>query len=84
MFSTFEKYAEFPYGRTGILRHWLQVGKQSFQMMILLLFCSFLVGGEGKIYEGVGFHKVGAHTRGYNTRSLGIAFIGNFQGAFLF
>lgn len=41
---------------------------------------SFLIGGDGKVYEGVGFHKVGAHTRGYNTRSLGIAFIGNFQG----
>lgn len=45
-----------------------------------VIYFSFLIGGDGKVYEGVGFHKVGAHTRGYNTRSLGIAFIGNFQG----
>jgi N-acetylmuramoyl-L-alanine amidase len=37
-----------------------------------------LVAGDGQIYEGAGWHKVGAHTRGYNTRSLGLAFIGNF------
>ncbi|KAJ3643927.1 hypothetical protein Zmor_026608 [Zophobas morio] len=39
---------------------------------------NFMVGGDGRIYEGAGWHKVGAHTRGYNTRSLGLAFIGNF------
>jgi hypothetical protein len=39
---------------------------------------NFLVAGDGQIYEGAGWHKVGAHTRGYNTRSLGLAFIGNF------
>lgn len=49
-------------------------------MNTVLICFSFLVGGDGNVYEGVGFHKVGAHTRGYNTRSLGIAFIGNFQG----
>lgn len=46
-----------------------------------LIYFSFIIGGDGKVYEGAGFHKVGAHTRGYNTRSLGIAFIGNFQGS---
>nr|XP_023026146.1 peptidoglycan-recognition protein 2-like [Leptinotarsa decemlineata] len=40
---------------------------------------NFLVGGDGKIYEGSGWHKVGAHTRGYNSRSLGLAFIGDFS-----
>ncbi|XP_071446125.1 peptidoglycan recognition protein-like [Hetaerina americana] len=40
---------------------------------------SFLIGGDGKVYEGVGWHKVGSHSRGYNTRSLGIALIGNFD-----
>ncbi|XP_046390921.1 peptidoglycan-recognition protein 2-like [Ischnura elegans] len=40
---------------------------------------SFLIGGDGNIYEGVGWHKVGSHTRGYNSNSLGIAFIGNFE-----
>ncbi|KAG5879196.1 hypothetical protein JTB14_030157 [Gonioctena quinquepunctata] len=40
---------------------------------------NFFVGGDGKIYEGSGWHKVGAHTRGYNSRSLGLAFIGDFS-----
>lgn len=40
---------------------------------------SFLVGGDGKIYEGAGLYKVGAHTRGYNTKSIGLAFIGDFS-----
>ncbi|KAJ8920327.1 hypothetical protein NQ315_011989 [Exocentrus adspersus] len=40
---------------------------------------NFLVGGDGKVYEGASWHKVGAHTRGYNSRSLGLAFIGNFS-----
>ncbi|XP_044753541.1 peptidoglycan-recognition protein 2-like [Coccinella septempunctata] len=39
---------------------------------------NFMVGGDGKIYEGAGWHKVGAHTRKYNRKSLGLAFIGNF------
>lgn len=39
---------------------------------------NFLIGGDGKVYEGVGWHKVGAHTYGYNTRSLGVALIGDF------
>lgn len=45
---------------------------------------SFLVGGDGQIYEGAGWHKVGAHTRGYNTRSLGLAFIGTFTSKIIF
>ncbi|KAJ9585236.1 hypothetical protein L9F63_002936 [Diploptera punctata] len=40
---------------------------------------SFLVGGDGNVYEGSGWHQVGAHTRGYNTKSIGVAFIGNFD-----
>ncbi|XP_046391708.1 peptidoglycan-recognition protein 1-like isoform X2 [Ischnura elegans] len=40
---------------------------------------SFLIGGDGNIYEGVGWHKAGNHTRGYNRNSLGIAFIGKFE-----
>ncbi|KAK2579295.1 hypothetical protein KPH14_008253 [Odynerus spinipes] len=40
---------------------------------------SFLIGGDGNIYEGTGWTKEGAHTYGYNKKSLGIAFIGNFE-----
>ena len=40
---------------------------------------NFLVGSDGHIYEGAGFHTEGAHTYGYNKKSLGIGFIGNFE-----
>ncbi|KAL1490235.1 hypothetical protein ABEB36_012964 [Hypothenemus hampei] len=40
---------------------------------------NFLIGGDGNVYEGAGWHKVGAHTRGYNSRSIGISFTGNFS-----
>ncbi|XP_017775383.1 PREDICTED: peptidoglycan-recognition protein 2-like [Nicrophorus vespilloides] len=39
---------------------------------------NFAIGGDGAVYEGAGWHKIGAHTRGYNTKSMGIAFIGNY------
>uniref|UniRef100_A0A903WPT8 Peptidoglycan recognition protein long class n=1 Tax=Anopheles darlingi TaxID=43151 RepID=A0A903WPT8_ANODA len=40
---------------------------------------NFLIGGDAKIYEGRGWNKVGAHTQGYNSKSIGIAFIGNYE-----
>ncbi|GFY74678.1 peptidoglycan-recognition protein SB1 [Trichonephila inaurata madagascariensis] len=40
---------------------------------------NFLVGGDGQIYEGRGWKAVGAHTQGYNSKSLGISFMGNFD-----
>lgn len=40
---------------------------------------NFLVGGDGNVYEGRGWRKEGAHTRGYNVDSLGIALIGTFN-----
>ncbi|XP_013190227.2 peptidoglycan recognition protein [Amyelois transitella] len=40
---------------------------------------SFLIGGNGKVYEGAGWTRVGAHTRNYNNRSIGISFVGNFM-----
>ncbi|XP_064642227.1 peptidoglycan recognition protein-like [Lineus longissimus] len=42
---------------------------------------NFLVGGDGTIYEGRGWQRIGAHARGYNSRSIGIAFIGTFSGS---
>lgn len=41
---------------------------------------SFLIGDDGRVYEGAGWHTLGAHTYGYNRNGLGIAFIGNFNG----
>ncbi|CAH2105807.1 unnamed protein product [Euphydryas editha] len=40
---------------------------------------NFLIGGNGKIYEGAGWEQVGSHTRGYNHRSIGISFLGNYN-----
>lgn len=39
---------------------------------------NFLVGGDGLVYEGRGWDVQGAHTKGYNTDSIGISFIGTF------
>ncbi|XP_072309327.1 peptidoglycan recognition protein 5 [Eucyclogobius newberryi] len=39
---------------------------------------NFLVGDDGTVYEGRGWSVVGAHTKGHNDDSLGIAFMGNF------
>lgn len=39
---------------------------------------NFLVGGDGAAYEGRGWTIEGAHSFGYNARSIGIAFIGTF------
>lgn len=40
---------------------------------------NFLVGGDGSAYEGRGWDKEGAHTKGFNKRSICIAFIGTFN-----
>jgi len=40
---------------------------------------SFLVGGDGRIYEGRGWTGVGAHTYNYNSKAIGISFMGNFD-----
>ncbi|XP_031626780.1 peptidoglycan-recognition protein SB1-like isoform X2 [Contarinia nasturtii] len=39
----------------------------------------FAIGGDGKVYEGRGFNKVGAHAPGYNSNGIGICLIGDFQ-----
>ncbi|XP_065363714.1 peptidoglycan recognition protein-like [Calliphora vicina] len=39
---------------------------------------NFLIGCDGTIYEGRGWGIEGAHTFGYNNRSLGVTFIGCF------
>ncbi|XP_058443623.1 peptidoglycan-recognition protein 2 [Malaya genurostris] len=39
---------------------------------------NFLIANGGNVYEGIGWHRVGAHTLGFNSKSIGIAFIGNY------
>lgn len=36
------------------------------------------MGGDGQAYEGRGWTGWGAHTRGYNGKSIGVGFIGIF------
>lgn len=38
----------------------------------------FVVGSDGYVYEGRGWHWVGAHTLGHNSRGFGVALIGNY------
>lgn len=40
---------------------------------------SFLIGNDGRVYEGAGWHVEGAHTYHWNKKSIGIAFIGDFS-----
>lgn len=40
---------------------------------------NFIVGGDGRIYEGRGWSRTGTHSINFNTNSIGIAFIGNFM-----
>ncbi|XP_015605015.1 uncharacterized protein LOC107272405 [Cephus cinctus] len=40
---------------------------------------NFLVGEDGNIYEGRGWNKRGAHAVDYNSKSVGICFIGNYK-----
>ncbi|XP_012287880.1 peptidoglycan-recognition protein 1 [Orussus abietinus] len=41
--------------------------------------CSFFIGGDGSVYEGVGWNYEGSHTLGYNRKSVCISFIGSYQ-----
>lgn len=40
---------------------------------------NFLVGGDGAVYVGRGWDTQGEHTKGYNVKSICIAFIGTFK-----
>ncbi|XP_074079578.1 peptidoglycan recognition protein 3 [Macrotis lagotis] len=42
---------------------------------------NFLVGDDGNVYEGVGWAIEGTHTVGYNSKSLGFAFVGSEAGS---
>ncbi|XP_075155914.1 peptidoglycan-recognition protein SC2-like [Haematobia irritans] len=40
---------------------------------------NFLIGGDGLVYEGRGWNVVGVHASDYNSISLGISFMGNYN-----
>ncbi|XP_055612495.1 peptidoglycan recognition protein 3-like [Uranotaenia lowii] len=40
---------------------------------------NFMIGGDGEVYEGRGWKKVGAFLRGQNAISEGIAFVGHYS-----
>lgn len=40
---------------------------------------NYLVGGDNRVYVGRGWEKMGAHTKGYNKATVGVAFIGTFD-----
>ncbi|XP_037953442.1 peptidoglycan-recognition protein SC2-like [Teleopsis dalmanni] len=40
---------------------------------------NFLIGGDGNIYEGRGWNVLGAHASNWNSKSLGISLMGNFN-----
>lgn len=42
---------------------------------------NFLISDNGEIYEGRGWNKWGAHAVNYNSKSIGVSFIGNFQNS---
>lgn len=39
---------------------------------------NFVVGGDGNIYVGRGWYKVGSHTKNWNEKSICVAFIGDY------
>ncbi|XP_031230486.1 peptidoglycan recognition protein 4 isoform X1 [Mastomys coucha] len=41
---------------------------------------NFLVGDDGRVYEGVGWNVQGSHDQNYNNISLGVAFFGTQEG----
>ncbi|XP_055301526.1 peptidoglycan-recognition protein SC1a/b-like [Sitodiplosis mosellana] len=42
---------------------------------------NFIVGGDGKVYEGRGFNVIGGHASQFNAKSIGISLIGNWNDA---
>uniref|UniRef100_A0A8C8SM59 Ig-like domain-containing protein n=1 Tax=Pelusios castaneus TaxID=367368 RepID=A0A8C8SM59_9SAUR len=44
---------------------------------------NFLIGEDGRVYEGRGWRTVGAHARGWNAKSLGFSFLGNFSSTWV-
>lgn len=40
---------------------------------------NYVIDGFGRVWEGRGAYRVGAHTLGHNTNTIGISFMGNYE-----
>jgi len=40
---------------------------------------NFVIDRWGRVWEGRGYYRVGAHTKGQNTGSIGVSFMGNYE-----
>lgn len=40
---------------------------------------NFVIDGMGRVWEGRGYYRVGAHTLGENTGTIGVSFMGNYE-----
>lgn len=38
-----------------------------------------MIGGDGRAYAGRPWNRMGGHTKNMNRKSIGIAFLGNYQ-----
>lgn len=43
-----------------------------------------MIGGDGNVYEGAGWHKEGAHSQLYNNQSIAIALITHSSRKYIF
>ncbi|RVE48821.1 hypothetical protein evm_006595 [Chilo suppressalis] len=53
-----------------------------FQIHIVILIFNkynFVIGNDGRVYEGRGWNKEGAHTVGFNRCAVGIGFMGDYR-----
>lgn len=62
----------------AVMRSLERVGQHNFGGGISY---TFLIFPSGRVYEGVGIDRVGAHTAGRNTGSAGICVVGNYEKA---
>lgn len=83
----YEIDAKFPSEWPWLGWHWIHVSFISnrvykFKFIFSLIQnndCSFAIGATGKVYEGRGFNRVGAHAPLYNNKSIGICLIGDWR-----
>ncbi|XP_035689900.1 peptidoglycan-recognition protein SC2-like [Branchiostoma floridae] len=40
---------------------------------------NFLIGEDGRVYEGRGFDRQGGHTQGYNSVAIAVSFVGDYM-----